>query len=232
MKKNAYEVNLGNIICRRARIDDNMDEIAQLIYETDPYLYPYWFNNSLENAKSFLRDKILMDGFIFTYENCYIAYDKSKNKIVGLVVAFDASVNFNFNYEPYIKESERTKIIIENYIYSCIDEVKDNDNNFLYIMNCTVSKECQGQGIGKKLLGHFIGNMEKVGFNYFMLDCLLHNLRAKNLYHSLGFKEMEETQGFEYVSPVELVIFKRHEGDYLPEEFQKKENYVNLNKFF
>ena len=190
MEKLDYKVDLGNIVCRRARIDDNMDEIAELIYQTDPYLYPYWFENNVEKAKEFLRHKILMDGFVFNYKNCYVAYDKSKDKIVGLVVAFDSSVNFDFDYEPYINEDVRSKNIIEKYLYACIDEAKEADSNFLYIMNCAVLEECRSQGIGKKLLGHFIGNMEKAGFNVFMLDCLLHNLRAKNLYHSLGFKEM------------------------------------------
>ena len=30
MEKLDYKVDLGNIICRRARIDDNMDEIIRL----------------------------------------------------------------------------------------------------------------------------------------------------------------------------------------------------------
>ena len=38
-----------------------------------------------------------MDGFVFNYENCYVAYDKSKDKIVVLVVAFDSYVNVHIN---------------------------------------------------------------------------------------------------------------------------------------
>lgn len=227
MSKKSYEVSLGDIICRRARKDDNIDEIIELIYQTDPYLYPYWFENSIDKAKEFLKDKILTEGFIFNYENMYIAYDKTNNKIVGLVVAIDPSVNLEYDYKPLIKINKKHKNLIENYIYDCIEDINNNDN--MYIMNCAVLEEYRGQGIGKKLLGHFIGNMERAGFKNFKLDCLLHNLRAKNLYHGLGFKEMEETVGFTWKTPVELVVFKRHEGNYLPEEFQKKENYKGLN---
>ena len=228
MGKDSYEVNLDDIICRRAKETDNMKEIATLIYQTDPYIYPYWFEKDINKAIDFLSDKILMPGFIFNYENIYLAIEKFSNKTIGLVVALDPSVNLDFDYKPYIGINENNKVTIEKYIYGCIEDVKNNDA--MYIMNCTVLEECRGRRIGTKLLGHFISNMEKVGFENYRLDCLLHNLRAKNLYHGLGFKEMEEVEGFRgYVkNPVEVVVFKRHKGDYLPGEFQKKEHYTGL----
>ena len=228
MEKESYEVDLDDIICRRARKTDNMAEIATLIYQTDPYIYPYWFENSIDKAIDFLSDKILMPGFIFNYNNIYVAQDKNNKKIIGLVVALDPSVNLEFDYTPYIKINENHKKSIEEYIYECINDVINNDA--MYIMNCAVLEECRGRRIGTKLLGHFISNMERAGFENYRLDCLLHNLRAKNLYHSLGFKEMEEVKGFTgYVEgTVDVVVFKRHKGDYLPEEFQTKEKYVGL----
>ena len=67
--------------------------------------------------------------------------------------------------------------------------------------------------------------MENAGWEEFALDCLLHNLRAKNLYHSFGFKEMKEIVGFDGTdhSTVEVVSFLRKKGDYLPYEFQNAE---------
>ena len=64
--------------------------------------------------------------------------------------------------------------------------------------------------------------MEVVGYDAFALDCLLNNLRAKNLYHSMGFKEMKEIVGFDGTdhSNVEVVSFLRKKGNYYPEEFQ------------
>ena len=228
MKKNSYEINLSDIICRRAKESDNMGEIATLIYQTDPYIYPYWFENDVQKAINFLSGKILMEGFIFNYNNLYIAIDKVTNKIVGLVVALDPSVNLDFDYSPYIAINKNHKETIEQYVAACIKDVLSSDA--MYIMNCAVLEECRGRKIGTKLLGHFISYMEKAGFENYRLDCLLHNLRAKNLYHGLGFKEMEEVKGFGgYVKePVEVVVFKRHKGDYLPEEFQKKEKYSGL----
>ena len=228
MEKNSYEINLADITCRRARKTDNMEEIATLIYQTDPYIYPYWFNNNVEEAISFLKEMILEPGFIFYYDNIYVAVDKESEKIVGLVVALDPSVDLDFDYSPYISINKNYKTTIEKYIYACREDVENNDA--MYIMNCTVLEEYRGRRIGSKLLGHFISNMERAGFENYRLDCLLHNLRAKNLYHSLGFKEMEEITGFGgfVKEPIEVVVFKRHKGDYLPEEFQKRENYTGV----
>lgn len=169
-----------------------------------------------------------MEGFVFNYNNIYVAVDKSTNNIVGLVVALDPTVNLDFDYSNCMKINKNHKDTIEKYVDECIKDVLNNDA--MYIMNCAVLEECRGRRIGTKLLGHFISNMERAGFKDYRLDCLLHNLRAKNLYHSLGFKEMEEVKGFGgYVKdPIEVVVFKRHKGDYLPEEFQKEENYVGI----
>lgn len=77
---------------------------------------------------------------------------------------------------------------------------------------------------GTKLLGYFIKQMEKVGYNQFALDCLLHNLRAKNQYHGFMFKEMKKIIGFDGTdhSKVEVLSMLRKKGACLPEEFKQK----------
>ena len=40
-KKKDYKIGFEDIILRRASKDDNMADIAKLIYETDPYIYPF-----------------------------------------------------------------------------------------------------------------------------------------------------------------------------------------------
>ena len=72
----------------------------------------------------------------------------------------------------------------------------------------------RGKRIGTKLLGYFISQMEQAGFENFALDCLLHNLPAKNLYHGLGFKEMKLIKGFSKdESIVDVVSFLRKKGN-------------------
>lgn len=160
------------------------------------------------------------EGFIFNYNNLYIAYDKTLNKIVGILCAIDKSVNLEYRYEELQKVNDNYKITVAQYIMPIIDEVKSYDNETIYIPNVCIDKSLRGRKIGTKLLGYYINQMEKEGFNKFALDCLLHNLPAKNLYHSLGFREMKLINGFDGKGgKVDVVSFLRKKGAYLPEEF-------------
>ena len=190
-EKNNYTVENEKIIFRRACLNDNMEEIAELIYDTDKYIYPFWFNNDREKAIEFLKNHIPKDGFIFNYNNLYIAYDKTTKHIIGLICALDNSINFDYDYSEIKRVNQNYSFTITNYIEKLIEEVKEL--NGLYISNVCVNKDYRGKSIGTKLLGYFISQMEEVGFENFALDCLLHNLIAKNLYHSFSFREMKET---------------------------------------
>lgn len=89
----------------------------------------------------------------------------------------------------------------------------------MYVQIVVIEKK-----IGTKLLGYFIKQMEKAGYNQFALDCLLHNLCVKNLYHGFMFKEMKEVIGYDGTdhSKVEAVSMLRKKGAYLLEEFKQK----------
>ena len=58
MVKKDYKVGFEDIILRRAKKDDNMEEIAKLLYETDPYIYPFWFNDDINEAVKVLVRKM------------------------------------------------------------------------------------------------------------------------------------------------------------------------------
>lgn len=218
--KNSYQIENDLIYFRRATKEDNMREIAELIYDTDPYIYSFWFNNDKERCIEFLNEEMKKEGFIFNYNNLYIAYDKTLNRIVGILCAIDKSVNLEYRYEELQKVNDNYKITVAQYIMPIIDEVKSYDNETIYIPNVCIDKSLRGRKIGTKLLGYYIKQMEKEGFNKFALDCLLHNLPAKNLYHSLGFREMKLINGFDGKGgKVDVVSFLRKKGAYLPEEF-------------
>lgn len=57
--KNAYIIEDEKIIFRRAKYTDNFIEIAELIYKTDPYIYPFWFKNDMEEAIEILSKKLV-----------------------------------------------------------------------------------------------------------------------------------------------------------------------------
>ena len=222
MEKDSYLVEKDLIHFRRATKDDNFSQIANLIYETDPYIYPYWFDNNEKECIEFFEKSILEEGFLFHYNNLYIAHDVTTNEIVGVICAIDKSVNLEYDYESLKSINEKYEKVVNDYIKPILDEVEEYDDKTIYIPNVCINKELRGKRIGTNLLGYFISQMEKVGYNQFALDCLLHNLPAKNLYHSMGFKEMKLFNGFSGDNrTIDVVSFFRKKGNYMPEEFTK-----------
>ncbi|MBQ9854340.1 MAG: GNAT family N-acetyltransferase [Bacilli bacterium] len=184
-------------------------------------MYPFLFENDIKKCVEFLKKEILQDGFIFNYNNLYVAHDQTINKIVGVICAIDKSSNLIYDYESLGKINKYYQRTVEEYFKPIIEEVSGFDEKTMYVSNVCIDKNLRGKKIGTKLLGYFISQMEKVGFNRFELDCLLHNLPAKNLYHSLGFREMKLIDGFNgnENKTIEVVNFLRKKGTYLPEEF-------------
>ena len=231
MKKNDYLLIYDEIDLRRANKDDNFEEIASLIYQTDPYIYPFWFKGGVEEAKKVLPKYIAEPGFICYYENCYIAYDKTTGHIVGLICAIDYTTNLDYDYTELSNTNDEYAFVVKNYIKLLIDEV--NENKSMYIVNCCVDKSVRSKRIGSVMLGNFIKLMEKAGYDTIEFDCLLHNVRAKNLYHSLGFKEMYTGIGFngtENPTYPEIVFFKRKTGDSLLGEFKFDDSLLGPRK--
>lgn len=222
--KNKYLVENNEIEFRRASISDNLEDIAKLIYKTDPYIYPFWFNNNINDAVNYLPKLIAKPNNLFNFDNLYVAYDKTTNHIVGILCAIDRSLTFNNDYSEDKKINHNYEFTIDKYIIPIEKEVETFDDSTIYISNICIDENLRSKGIGSYLLGYFISQMEKQGYDKFELDCLLHNLRAKNLYHGMGFKEMKEIVGFDGTdhSTVEVVSFLRKKGAYYPDEFQVK----------
>ena len=225
--KKEYLLTYDEIDLRRARKDDNMEEIAKLIYQTDPYIYPFWFNEAIR----ILSEYILKPNFLYNYENIYVAYDKTNGHIVGIVCAIDYTMDLDFDYDELASINENCAFVVKNYIKLLIEEVQKNKS--MYIVNCCVDKDYRSKRIGTVMLGNFIKLMEKAGYDTIEFDCLLHNVRAKNLYHSLGFKEMYTGIGFNGTpnpTEPEIVLFKRKTGDSLLGEFKFDDSILGPKK--
>ena len=224
MSKKSYKVDFEDIVLRRATIDDDLKEIAKLIYETDPYIYPFWFNNNIDEAIEVLIPRMKEPGFIFYYENFYVAYSKELEKIVGICGAIDPTTNLDYDYTNLININDNYKFTVENYLKVLIDEVEEK--KYMYLTNICIDTNLRSKKIGKRLLKYFIEQMHEEGFDEIGFDCLMHNLRAKNLYHSLGFKEVYEGFGFDGTdhSTVEIVFFKKKSTPYTAKDFQMLPN--------
>ena len=189
------EININEkIIIRKANKNDDLERISELIYNVDPYIYPYWFEN-LENCKKVLPKLILEDNFIFNIETIYIAINSDNNEIVGLSSIVDKYTNLEYDYEKISKKNDNIKYTIKNYIKPMIENIKTK--NIATITNMCVKKEYRNMHIGYKLLKTVIDDYKYNNFNnveYIEIDVLAHNPSAIKLYQNLGFKQVSDIE--------------------------------------
>ena len=179
---------------RKTNEDDNLEEIAELLYLTDQYIYPYWFG-SLENCKRELPALLLEDKFFFNINNLFIMKDVSNNKIIGVVCVVDKNVDLSYDYSKLEKANERYRFTVNTYIKALIEEVKNAD--FAYISNVCVHPGYRGKHIGSIMVRQVIEVYRRKCFKEMALDVLADNSGAIKLYNNLGFKKSSDVfEGF------------------------------------
>ncbi len=172
------------IIVRKVTPEDNFEDIAELIYETDDYIYPYWFHDSKEECKNILVPEMKKKGFFFNYESLYVAVHKKFNKIVGLVCIILPETDLQYDYSSLKSISDHSAFTIDNYIMELINEVKELQ--IPYISNVVVHHAFRGMKIGSIMLNYVISNVKHI-YRKLLLDVLSDNKAAIRLYEKLGF---------------------------------------------
>lgn len=183
-----------NMEFRKASINDNLEEIAELLYRTDPYIYPYWFG-SLDNCKKELSVLLKEKKFFFNVNNLYIAIDRKNKKIVGVVCVVDKGIDLSYDYSKLESINDRYKYTIENYVKGLIQEVEQSD--FVYISNVCVHPDYRGKHIGSLMMKQIIQVYKNQYVNEIVLDVLADNPGAIKLYQNMGFEQIGEIfEGF------------------------------------
>lgn len=172
---------------RQATLDDDLNKIAELIYNTDIYIYPYWFKKT-PNYVDVLIDIMKTEGTIFYYKNIYIAVEEKK--VLGILVCFDNNTNLNSTYHKWIHINKNFNYTINKYLLALVNHRKED---YVYISNVCVRKSKRRQHIGTKLLNYIL---EQFPTKNFELAVLQSNIPGINLYTKLGFEIVESTKGF------------------------------------
>ena len=172
-----------NIEFRKAKLSDNLDKIAELLYYTDDYIYPYWFG-SVENCKKELTPLLTQDKFFFNINNIYVAVQDGN--ILGIVCITDKGTDLNYDYSELRIVNARYEFTIDNYIMGLIEEVKNAE--FAYISNVCVDPNYRDLHVGTFLLDNLIKEYKIKKFNEIVLDVLADNPRAIHLYQKMGFE--------------------------------------------
>ena len=180
-----------DIVVRKVRLDDNFEDIAELIYRTDEYIYPYWFHDDVEECKRELPKLMKEDGFFYNYKNMYVAIDKDTNKIVGLICIVTPETNFDYDYTELRDRCFEYKWTIDQYVMDLINEVEEFQ--LPYISNVAVKEEYEGKKIGTVMMQYVIED-NKQAYKKFLLDVLSDNPGAIKMYERVGFVTTSDKQ--------------------------------------
>ena len=172
---------------------ENETALADLIYDTDPYIYPAMFG-SRENARAILPLLHRSQDRMFRLDNYYTAQYKSR--IIGLLLWTKGRMNWS--PEPLraaalragVRPSPYLDLVAGEYVERYSDaELADR----ISIVNLCVSPDFRGRGVGRGLMQRFIGLHPD---SVFELCVLAENTAAIELYKSMGFVVTEKYSGF------------------------------------
>lgn len=196
---------------RSARPEDNLTDIAKIIYATDPYIYPFWFGSE-DDAIMSLHALIHSTGTIFSLDNLYVVWEIWSRKILGAIVAISSRSDLSYDYSPLKQTNDHYRFAIERYVEPSVRHAQESDPDTMTILDCCVAPDARRRGLGKLLLNNFMIVAQAHGFRRFELDCLADNQPALALYHGLGFQNVKPGIGFDGTdhSQVAIMSLARH----------------------
>lgn len=173
--------------------DCNLIHIAEMIYNTDPYIYPCLFNQK-EDALRLLPKLILRrDDQMFRPSNFFIAEDKGV--IVGMILWHKGPLIWD--ERPLCETAAAEGISLSPYLplaqAQYFGSYKEVPADTVSLINVSVSPQFQHHGIGTCLLKAFVS--EHIG-EKMELYVLADNTPARKAYQSIGFQTIRVLQGF------------------------------------
>ena len=183
------------IIIRPMQDTDDKAQIAKLIYLSDKYIYPSWFD-SLEDGQKVLSEMMELPT-LYNKNNITVAVT-ADGFIAGTVVSKACPVNEEEShlYEAFARAGvpcdERTHNIFLDYY------AKMDDTQGYYLANIAVDPACRGKGIAATLISQVIE-----GKPFCLLECVKANIGAWRLYQRLGF-----TIEFEYPGVFDVPCYR------------------------
>lgn len=176
-----------NMEFRKATLNDDLAKISELLYYTDDYIYPYWFE-TVDNCREKLPALLVQDKFFFYVDHLYLALLGSD--VIGLINIVDKKTDLSYDYNELKKVNERYEFTIDNYIMGLIDEVRDSE--FAYISNICVDPNYRDLHVGTFLLDNLIKEYKTKRYDEIALDVLAENPRAIHLYEKMGFAKSSD----------------------------------------
>lgn len=177
-----------DIIIRKLSDGDDLNQVAKLIYLTDPYVYPNWFD-SIDDGIKVIREMIGLPT-LYNKDNVTVAV-MPNGVIAGLVVSKQTPFVEDKKYisqafaAANVLEDERTQEVFDSYYSKMGDK-----NDAYYIANVAVDPEYRHRGIAATLVSSVMNGKENCS-----LECVIANAGSWRLYQRLGFEIAYEYPG-------------------------------------
>lgn len=194
---NAY-APCADVTIRGLEESDDLDQVAKLIYLTDPYVYPNWFD-SMEDGIKVLRQMISLPT-LYNKENITVAV-LPNGFVAGIIVSKQAPFCEELCHIQKafalanVKLDDRTDFVFDAY-YSKMGPSEDG----YYIANVAVDENYRKRGIATAMLDRVMH-----GKTHCTLECVIANAGSWKLYQKLGFKI-----AFEYPGVHDIPCYKMY----------------------
>ena len=172
-------VNRGVTVRKMLQTDDKY-RVAELIYETDPYIYPYWFDSVSDGARV-IKEMIDLPT-LYNIENVRVAVTEY-GEIAGMAVSLDTPFTEEREqvYRAFelagVKRDKRTDEMFDAY-YAKMGK----DSGLHYISNIVVHKDHRKKGVAAALIKSITEENDRC-----FLECVQKNSDGWRLYQRLGF---------------------------------------------
>lgn len=200
-------VSLPKIKCQQVNqdlqiSDDNYQRISDLIFDTDPFIYPALFGNGRvgkSNARLILPAVFQSNlDHMFSKDNLFVAY--LKETVVGIVLWHKGNLDWNSSILLSYAKRNSVRLTPQNvaavqseYVESRYSQNESYQNESLSLINVCVAKEQRGNGIARHMLKSFIDEHRNEDME---LTVLADNTPAIALYRRLGFEISKTADGF------------------------------------
>lgn len=186
------------MIIREIQPNDDRHKIAELIYGTDPYIYPFWLDGVSDKLGA-IGSLIDMPGSVFHCDNLLVA--EENGQIIGVFGYLHAGGDFSYDYRWEHELQPNFPYVYAKYFDPTIKQAKSSPEDTAVVLNFCIAAEHRGKGYGKQMFTQAAEILRDRGFKHLVFDCLADNDAALQTYKSAGCEIVKNGFGFNGFDP-------------------------------
>ncbi len=173
------------------QIATDLDAVANLIYDTDEYLFPFIFGPRWYGLPV-LKRLIALENNSFSHRFVQCLVDG--NEVQAIIIGYDHrtidAAAEDEDYQSALNFFDRLLLVPKFWILQPI--LDKDDVTGVYVQNLCVAAAYRGKGLGSQLIRHFI----EMHNGDVWLDVELSNGAALRFYERLGFRVVSRKDVF------------------------------------